>query len=269
MKGIIRKSGAFILCAVLILTLCSCDWLDKKKAGHAVWKTGKHETILFDDTEYRLLEIKGNKTPIMPYSHIRGYENENYVTDDDVPVLAADMYGTRFQLSSDKSLIRVGDKYYARKSKYDGYAAAAKKTITDRYGFYYGSSNPELMRDITKMNGINTTVADGDAGFAVLSSKFSEMIDDIKKNPVDERVAANLDGGTFDYCMQFVACDKDGMMCTGKGYTLISDGSTYYLRRQDKDTVPVYYYMFPDDAQYIIELYEKLALQGAWLPEVY
>ena len=56
MKGIIRKSGAFVLCAALILTLCSCDWLDDKKAGHAVWKTGKHETILFDDTEYRLLE---------------------------------------------------------------------------------------------------------------------------------------------------------------------------------------------------------------------
>lgn len=70
MKGIIRKSGAFVLCAALILTLCSCDWLDKKKSGHAVWKTGKHETILFDDTEYRLLEIKGNKTPIMPRSYV-------------------------------------------------------------------------------------------------------------------------------------------------------------------------------------------------------
>ena len=97
MKGIIRKSGAFVLCAALILPLCSCDWLDDKKAGHAVWKTDKHETILFDDTEYRLLEIKDNKTPIMPHSNIREYKNNNYVTYDDVPVLAADMYGTRFR----------------------------------------------------------------------------------------------------------------------------------------------------------------------------
>lgn len=269
MKGIIRRSGAFILCAALILTLCSCDWLDDKKAGHAVWKTGKHETILFDDTEYRLLEIKGNKTPIMPYSHIRGYENENYVTEDDVPVLAADMYGTRFRLSSDKSLIKVGDKYYARKNKYDDYAAAAKKTITDRYGFYYGSSSPKLMRDIPIMNGIETTVADGDAGFAVLSSKFSEMIDDIKVNPMEKQIASRFQESSFNYCMQFVACDRNGMMCAGKAYTLLSDGYTYCLRREDKGDTPVYYYMFSDDTEYITDLYETLALQGAWLPEVY
>lgn len=179
------------------------------------------------------------------------------------------MYGTRFQLSSDKSLIKVGDKYYARKNKYDGYAAAAKKTITDRYGFYYGSSNTELMKDIPRMKGIETTVADGDAGFAVLSSKFSEMIDDIKVNPLENHVSSKFQESSFNYCMQFVACDRNGMMCAGKAYTLLSDGYTYFLRREDKGDTPVYYYMPPDDTEYIIYLYEKLAIQGAWLPEVY
>ena len=269
MKKVFKNLSAITLCAALIFTLCSCSWLDQKKAGHAVWKTGKHETILFDGTEYRLLSIKGNKTPVMPQLHIQRYNNENYVTDDDVPVLAADMYGTRFQLSSDKSLIKVDDKYYARKSKYDDYAAAAEKSINDRYGFYYGSSDPELMRDIPRMNGIETAVADGNAGFAVLSSKFSDMIDDIRVNPLEDVIASNLQDRSYSYCMQFVACDRNGMMCAGKAYTLLSDGFVYFLRREDKDVNPVYYYVLSDEAEYIIGLYEKLALQGAWLPEVY
>lgn len=269
MKKVFKNLSAIALCAALIFTICSCDWLDQKKAGHAVWKTGKHETILFDGTEYRLLSIKGNKTPVMPQLHIQRYNNENYVTDDDVPVLAADMYGTRFQLSSDKSLIKVDDKYYARKSKYDDYAAAAEKSINDRYGFYYGSSDPELMRDIPRMYGIDTTVADGNAGFAVLSSRFSEIIDNIRINPVDDWTALKLQDISFSYCMQFVACDRNGMMCAGKAYTLLSDGYSYYLRREDKDFDPIYYYTYEPDAQSILTLYEKLSNQGIWLPEAY
>lgn len=99
-----KKSMRFIALALAFLiacfAFCGCDFIEEARKEHAVWKNNEKTLIELNGKEYKLLPECDFLNPVCDYY--------NYtVTDSDVPLLLAEMYGEYVSVSKDKNFIIV------------------------------------------------------------------------------------------------------------------------------------------------------------------
>ena len=99
-----KKSMRFIALALAFLiacfAFCGCDFIEEARKEHAVWKNNEKTLIELNGKEYKLLPECDFLNPVCDYY--------NYtVTDSDVPLLLAEMYGEYVSVSEDKNFIIV------------------------------------------------------------------------------------------------------------------------------------------------------------------
>lgn len=130
-----NKSKRIFACFLLVLLmtpLCSCNYLDRLKAHHAVWNDEDKTGILWNGEVFRELDKESGYL----------YTDNINVTDADVPVLLSDAYGRTAHVDPTGNLIYFeyyvfDDAYstrrYVRSEVYDQYKAAAEKAEMDRF----------------------------------------------------------------------------------------------------------------------------------------
>ena len=118
MKNLKRMIAAVLLCAVA-LSCVGCVNLDELKAHHAIWKDEAQTTLELNGETYK-------KMPVNNYFEIWEYDSANvFITTEDVPVLLAEQFGTRMNLSKDHTILesywQENDQpiYYCRADQYD------------------------------------------------------------------------------------------------------------------------------------------------------
>ncbi len=136
---------------VLCLSMAGCAYsanfdtntpLKEQRAKHAVWKElEKRDTIIYNDTEYRLLKHTDNMT--LGYLPTR----QLVLTAPNVPVLLREFFGDRVQVSEDGRFIlddySYGYSYYCRADLYEELQARLdKEFVPEQYGYpYYGETS--------------------------------------------------------------------------------------------------------------------------------
>ena len=99
------KILSLILCLLTLSSLlCSCNFLDEKKAYHITFeKNSDNEYVLLDGKRYRCLPHFNDELFSL---NVTGYiENNFYLTSADVPVLLSRYFGNRVLVSQDKKII--------------------------------------------------------------------------------------------------------------------------------------------------------------------
>lgn len=102
----LKRLALGVMMGVLALALCSCDYLDQKKAQHAVLDNG---VITFENHEYTSVG-RSNYSLVVARD---GYPSL-YVCAPDVPLLLIGYYGTSSDVSSDGLVIAYGGELFVR-----------------------------------------------------------------------------------------------------------------------------------------------------------
>ena len=110
-----------VLACLLCMSLTGCEALTEARNNHAVWQ--EDGSIRLGDVKYKELPASEQLSPMWDYSRTIN------ITAADVPVLLADQFGDRYDISEDGVFIGVfeyrdaGNVIYCREDKYDEIAA--------------------------------------------------------------------------------------------------------------------------------------------------
>lgn len=106
-KKFLRITAILLMLAMTVTMLCSCNALDEKKKRHAVWADESHNTILLNGKKYVKDTENAKFFDGIRYEGFEIFFSEYCVTDDDVPDLIANYFGTRYTISVDGKIIRM------------------------------------------------------------------------------------------------------------------------------------------------------------------
>ncbi|MBQ3284114.1 MAG: hypothetical protein IJH40_00595 [Ruminococcus sp.] len=276
------RTIALLLAVILIsVSLCSCEWLEEKKANRAVYSDDKSE-ITYQDNVYKL--ILANKIDfVSDYSN--GWTNP-YVTTKDVPLLLTDEYGDPISVLRDGTVIRafadidgfsddfwITDKggeyyattthlYYVRSDKYDEIKETVEKAELDHYYFEYWSYGDYDYDDAEySTNMLNDyRTPSRDYQYVLLDDSLTDIVNKALKASTEDKVSyRELSTGDYDLkVIDFYPCDKN-MIITQSGieYYFIQDGDKYYFWDGNYFNDIAFYPLNEDDAAHVKELYEK------------
>lgn len=297
MKKYLRIISAAVCIVILGITLCSCQYLEDKKAEHAVYCDDSKESLVFRDYTYRKAAISKDITFLTPEEQLCAY-----VTTEDVPVLLASEFGERLYYNNSEQnpvvmrcenttdeiyyayptsfpsnmhnlradYLKEGsaeaDRVFIREDQYDTLSKAMKNAVMDSYYIW------KLKYSYSYNN------YSGDAE-PYYSDYTVEKISDDAMNAINESLKAGkkikysdldreLDG------IVFTACDKDLLFTNDYGVLLLHDKDDYYLVQLGKtgsalsnDVVKV-----PEEyADSIKDLYREYSVNAfsAILPEYF
>ncbi len=133
---------AVVLAVGLCLSLGGCQALEDARAQHAVWGDADHQTIRFRDQVYRLVPQNDN---LQKLETALNFGDDLRVTDPDVPVLLADMYGMWMDANPDGTVLVVpvgfdsffydysSLAYYCREDRYEELVQQLEDLRMDHY----------------------------------------------------------------------------------------------------------------------------------------
>lgn len=274
---------ALLLAIILIsVSLCSCEWLEEKKANRAVYSDDKRE-ITYQDNVYQV--IYADKIDfVSDYSY--GWTNP-YVTTKDVPLLLTDEYGDPISVLRDGTVIRAfadidgfaddfwtSDKddeyyyatttyhYYVRSDKYDEVKETVEKAELDHYYFEYWSygNNGYVDADYSTDMLSDYRSVEGNYQYVLLDDSLTDIVNKALNAKMEDKVSyRELSTGDYDLkVIDFYPCDKN-MIITQSGieYCFIQDGDKYYFWDGNYFNDIAFYPLNEDDAAHAKELYEK------------
>ncbi len=136
----LKKLFAIVLCLIICLSLCSCNFIDNMREKQAY--SDDKGNIIYKDKTYKLLSECSYFNPDFSKN------NTIYLTEKDVPVLLSRAYGYNRKISNDELFIREtvyndnygtgGYLYYAREDVYEAYEEKITMyTYFDGYAFSY------------------------------------------------------------------------------------------------------------------------------------
>ncbi len=124
MKKLLRFTSLALVFVMLCFTFCGCDALDEMREKHAFWTNEDKTVISLNSKEYKLLPECEQLNPVCNSYY------EYTVTESDVPLLLADMYGESISLSEDEDFIVLEPSYEPNDSFY---GETKVYCATDRY----------------------------------------------------------------------------------------------------------------------------------------
>jgi len=131
------KIIALVLCVLTICTvLCSCDAIDEMQEVHGFWQ--EDGSIIYKGNVY----YKSQTIVDINYD-VMGSNKMVVITNDDVPVLLSETFGTKYFITKDKGII------YTSQWDYD-YYEAAQYIIAEKYDQVISDYNSK------KNNGYNS-----------------------------------------------------------------------------------------------------------------
>lgn len=99
MKKRLRLISLTLILLMVCFTFCGCTALDEMRAKQAFWKDNEKTVITLNGIEYKLLPECESLSPVCSSYY------DYTVTDSDVPLLLANMYGETLSLSEDKDFL--------------------------------------------------------------------------------------------------------------------------------------------------------------------
>lgn len=112
------------LMAVLCVALCSCNWLDEKKAQRAVYDGN---SIEYNGHTYANVGVH------LPYELFDSYWSRVIVVEDDLPVLLTGMFGMDVSTTWDGKVLRFRGQLFASDEMSEAEVAALSNVKLDRY----------------------------------------------------------------------------------------------------------------------------------------
>lgn len=136
MKKLLRSISLILVFLMICFTFCGCTALDEMRKTHAVWGNEEKTVIELNGKEYKLLSDCDSLSP--------DGDTSISVTESDVPLLLADMFGDYAWISDDEDFIVV--------DPYDGYTQYVDKESETRN--YCVSNRYDEVEEQIK-NGVN------------------------------------------------------------------------------------------------------------------
>ncbi len=223
MKRMLKK-GVFLLVALLlVLSLTGCQMLDDMKAAQGFFLNNGN--ILYGDVEYTLLPGSDLLNPVLNED-----TKDIYVTEQDVPVLLSDTYGTLMAVSQDGVFLFNEDmkghrQCYCTLERYpDLFDQISSGVILNNYASTYY----DYLEDKTRL----FILTDEQKSVIDLMLDNSEPViySDGEETPYDRY---------YDHRIPLLACSEDTYFSKDLCDLLVIDGQ-YYLIQNDLLTTMVY-----------------------------
>ena len=149
MKRIVKIISLLMVALSVMAVLTGCNWLDQKRAEHAVWtENGSQESITFGGKIYKKTSVNSRNL------NMGGDVKAIRLTDNDVPVLLSDTLGDYSEVSADGKFIVAsntlsGRNVYCLEEYCEAFEELAKnaklnKMCARRYGDYFAVSDEFL-----------------------------------------------------------------------------------------------------------------------------
>ncbi len=213
MKRVLKIIALALVIAMLSVSLCSCDEIDKMRTQHAAWIEPDESFTLGGETYRRVTNIT--------YFDLTATERA-YLTDSDVPLLLMKDYGKAFNINHEHGTAMYNRRIYAAERVYD----YASSTLS-------GDSKALSSYGITRM-------VNGEWQFfpvsELLAKSLGDMVEDIKGYKLTyEKSFSESD---LKRSIDFNPCDTKGMFKTDDHVlTVYYSGSNYYLKLPGKGVV--------------------------------
>lgn len=252
------KIIAVVMCIAMVgVILCSCQYLDDKKALHAIYNDDSKETFTFRDYKYLRMKFDNDVNSDVNLLITNDMETA-YVTTEDVPVLLADNFGDMlyyngreenpvvmncdsmndesyysyaFTFSGGIQNLRSAyfdsrssdaeNRFYVREDKYDELKKAIDSAVMDSYytwNYNYNDDKYNYYNDDDDLYHLETISDDA-------VKAINETIKSGKKITYTEFGSADMEG------MDFNMCDKNMLVTNNYGVLLLKDNDEYYLVR--------------------------------------
>ncbi len=222
--------AVFCLCA----TLSGCKYLDNMRANHAKWIDV--QTILWNDTEYKLLPKSDELRPIYD-----NYDNI-YVTETDVPVLLSRLMGEWMEPCNEGLLLK-GDNIYCRADKYDEIVKRIQEGFVPD-GCYYPYVDYESEY--------------WDTLYYELKTDELEAVENVLAT-VQGEVLPEIAYPTYDYLIELELCTKD-LLFSQHYVDIFVINDSYYLVDYVEDDMVMY--EVPDDMNDIFGKITKFLVES-------
>lgn len=136
-KNIIRISALVLLLCLSTTLFCSCLFVEDRRAQTAYWSEDGNAITFDNGVNVKLANnFAGNLTYLRPFREtFNGDSFEGRVIEKDVPLLLADAYGRRFDISLDGDVILVGNAFYVSEKTLEKYEEELKGS--NRTGLCY------------------------------------------------------------------------------------------------------------------------------------
>lgn len=236
-----RRVVALLAVLMLCFSLCGCAQLDHMRANHAVWQ--EDGSILWDGNVYRKVEGFSEKLGIMymPMSV--------YVTEEDVPVLLSEMFGTNIDVSHDGMFLVQhhwdGIALYCREDKYEEMDSYLQnETVIDQYFYTYMSANYETEYYYLKEDHVELI------NRLILTEEPYELEDDFYMTLEDGEYVVSVEG-----------CDEKHVFTEGYLFDIVSRTEGYYIVTED------HVYAVPSSCDAIFDMIFEPYLNSQVSPE--
>ena len=258
MKPIVKIISIALCIVMLAVTLCSCQFLDEKKANHAVYCDDKKDSFTFRGYTYRKADLSKSLSLIATNDI-----TNSYLTEQDVPVLLSSRYGEMLSYNTDEqnpiiiecvSFDHDGISYnpllsysfnidlgmdhfdysytsnriFIREDQYDTISENVKNIVFDHYYMIEYNYDDEFY----------------DPDYGYVPDEKHKAIDDDTAKAIRESLKTGkkikyTEFGDDDFdAIEANQCDKDVLFTNDYGVLLLNRGKSYYLV-QLKDHEPI------------------------------
>jgi len=249
MKKVIRIIAVAVIIAMLGVLLCSCTYLDEKKANHAIYCDDSKSSFEFRGYTYKKIKITSSLTYIKELND----GTDSFVTTEDVPVLLANSFGDSMHyslLEKNPIIIKVEhkdhsfsrdifntyhylamtynesddlDSVFVREDKYDDVSKLFESAKLDHYYIklinYYETRYDDYEYDSYPVYVYDNQLISDEATDAIVDAiNKGERINYTKMPTVS----------SWD-TLRFDQCDKDLMLTNNSSVYIFSNGQDYYL----------------------------------------
>ena len=154
-KAIWKRLIAATMLAGVLISLCSCQFLDELKSLHAVWANEQKTEILFQGRTFHKLPAAKDRFPILVNKTMNSADfKRGNLTETDVPVLLSGTMGSLFVYNDEITLLQIDNSYsykaifdadyaysettdyFAEESLYETYKTAMESPL-DHLGYFY------------------------------------------------------------------------------------------------------------------------------------
>lgn len=213
MKRIVRIIAVVLCAAMLGIILCSCEYLDEKKANHAVYCDETKDSFTFRGYTYQTADIPEDLIfiPVNSFS-------KTYVTEKDVPVMLSTWYGEKLRYDLNKQnpiIIQIysSQSYYIREDQYVSATYTFNNPVYDHY--YLDDNSSEIDYDSVGTN------------YTLISNDTTNAINDTLDTG-EEFNYTDFGDDVFE-ALNIYQCDKNLLITNNRGVTFLKKGDSCYL----------------------------------------
>ncbi len=247
MKKTLRIIALFLVVALAVSILCSCNSLDELKNEHARWLNETHLELEYRGKKYVKYEDNSDIFSMVYFDSTLNIFPTKFLTEYDVPVLLGKYLGDSFDISRDEKIIRIWNKI----SDIDINIEMNESYDHEWYSYYIlESEKDKIIEEYSNLadtaNSYCYEYYDGDGMKAVLCpDEITEIINETLLYPETDEDETNA---RFDDCIEISKCNKNITISMRFGSIEKYVDGTYYLQKETSEYLDNMTYKF--DSKY-------------------